>query len=297
MVWIDPIDTTKQRAAIAGLAPPMRQILAGLLPRGGVVEAHEVSDLLKHEGIQRAELARGLAELAKSFARPQVSNFRVGAVCEGESGALYLGANLEFGALSLNQTIHAEQAAIISALPHESGIKAITVTAAPCGHCRQFMTEFDPDEKLTITTSGWTETRAGLLPKAFGPLALGITDSPFAPPRREVSINSGTDRYVRLACEAAARAYAPYSKAPAGAVLVLRDGQSFAGSYCENAAFNPSVGPMQAALIEVAMSGASVRHVVRAILVTPEGAAVDHAAQAELLLAALVPVKLEEYFF
>src|SRR6185369_7517369 len=48
-----------------------------------------------------------LAE-AQSYARPLLTNFRVGAVVRGTSGALYLGANLEFPGVGLNQTVHAE---------------------------------------------------------------------------------------------------------------------------------------------------------------------------------------------
>src|SRR2546429_6390861 len=80
---------------------------------------------------------------AQSHARPVLSGYRVGAIVRGTSGALYLGANLEFPGQSLNQTVHAEQAALSNAFMHdEPGIEAIAVSAAPCGHCRQFLYEF-----------------------------------------------------------------------------------------------------------------------------------------------------------
>ena len=75
-----------------------------------------------------------LAE-AQSYARPAVSGYRVGAVVRGTSGALYLGANIEFPGEGLGQTVHAEQAALSNAFMHdEPGIEAIAVSAAPCGH-------------------------------------------------------------------------------------------------------------------------------------------------------------------
>ena len=78
------------------------------------------------------ELMLQLTPLAASFAMPPVSEFRVGAVVQGISGAMYLGANIEFLTCALNQTVHAEQAAVTNAAVHrEASIIRLAVSAAP----------------------------------------------------------------------------------------------------------------------------------------------------------------------
>lgn len=64
------------------------------------------------------------------------------AVGLGTSGALYVGVNLEFARLPLYNSVHAEQFLLVNALHHgERGIKRLAISAAPCGHCRQFYSE------------------------------------------------------------------------------------------------------------------------------------------------------------
>ena len=86
-----------------------------------------------------------LLPLARTYARPPISNYLVGAVARGVSGDLYLGANIEIPGHSLGFSVHGEQFALSNAYMHsEKGIAAIAVTAAPCGHCRQFINEMAP---------------------------------------------------------------------------------------------------------------------------------------------------------
>src|SRR5438876_648341 len=115
---------------------------------------------------------------AQAFARPALSNFRVGAVVRGTSGALYFGANIEIPGQSLSQTVHAEQAALSNAFMHdEPGIAAIAVSAAPCGHCRQFLYEFADGRDIEILLSGHPATNLStLLPQPFGPQDLKVTE-------------------------------------------------------------------------------------------------------------------------
>lgn len=60
----------------------------------------------------------------------------------GVSGRLYVGVNLEFARLPVNNSVHAEQFLVVNAVHHEErGITKMAVSAAPCGHCRQFYSE------------------------------------------------------------------------------------------------------------------------------------------------------------
>ena len=108
----------------------------------GVLSADVVQDLLLSEGGPRniQELMLALLPLAQLFALPPTSEYRVGVVCQGRTGALYLGANLEIAGESLGFTVHGEQSAIINALVQgEREVGRLAATAAPCGHCRQFL--------------------------------------------------------------------------------------------------------------------------------------------------------------
>ena len=60
----------------------------------------------------------------------------------GASGRLYVGVHLEFPCLPLHNSVHAEQFLVVNALQHgERELVKLAVSAAPCGHCRQFLSE------------------------------------------------------------------------------------------------------------------------------------------------------------
>ncbi len=211
---------------------------------------------------------------AASFALAPVSGFRVGAVARGLSGRLYRGANLEFAGEALGLSLHAEQAAIAGAwAAGEIGIDLLAVSAAPCGHCRQFMAELTTAATLRILAGTASPTTlAALLPDAFGPASLGKTEGLMAPCfARLALIEASVDPLARAALDAAARSYAPYTGHRAGAALAMRDGRIFMGAYAENAAFNPSLPPMTAALSALAMAGGSTAEIAAAILVETAG--------------------------
>ena len=59
----------------------------------------------------------------------------------------------------------------------------------------------------------------------------------------------------QAAIAAANRSHMPYSKSPSGVALECKDGRIFSGSYAENAAFNPTLPPLQGALILLNLKG------------------------------------------
>jgi len=161
-----------------------------------------------------------LAE-AQSYARPAVSGFRVGAAVRGTSGTIYLGANIEFRGESLGQTVHAEQAALSNAFMHdEPGIEAIAVSAAPCGHCRQFLYEFAGGRDIEILVPGQPAiTLSALLPRPFGPRDLNVTGGPLS--RTKIAMEN-IESVAQAARYAAANAYAPYTNSPSGVAIRSR---------------------------------------------------------------------------
>ncbi|KAL2480218.1 Cytidine deaminase 1 [Abeliophyllum distichum] len=94
----------------------------------------------------------------------------------------------------------------------------------------------------------------------------------------------------KAALEASNNAHAPYSGCPSGVALMDSEGKVYRGSYVESAAYNPSLGPVQAALVAyVAGGGGGYESIVAAVLVEKEGAKVRQDGTARLILKTISP--------
>ena len=237
-------------------------------------------------GLSPQQLTLALLPVAAAFSYASVSKFHVGAIAWGVSGAFYLGANMEFARQSLNQTIHAEQCAINHAWLHnETGLLAMTINASPCGHCRQFMNETTSAQTLRIYLPNSEHSLAQLLPAAFGPRDLGVLDS-LLQPQQHALTSEFTDELLQAAAEAACHSYAPYSHSYAGVALQTQDGHIFSGRYAENAAFNPSLPPLQSALIMLRMAGYAPDNIQSVALVESQHGEISHLSATQALLSA-----------
>jgi cytidine deaminase len=258
----------------------------------GQIPASRVQEIANSEGKDVATLMLGLLPLASSYSRPPISNYRVGTVASGVSGSLYLGMNIEVPGQSLGFSVHGEQAALSNAYMHgETGVSAIAVTAAPCGHCRQFMEEVSPDGKIQILVEGKnTVALSLLLPAAFGPKDLGFRDGAFPPRETKLAVPSGSaDELTNAALEAAKHSYAPYSQAYAGIAIGTNKGQSCRGSYLENAAFNPSLSPLQTALVQLILAGHDYAAISRVVLVEIRNAKISQSSVTKAVLNSIAP--------
>jgi cytidine deaminase len=103
------------------------------------------------------------------------SGFRVGCALEADDGRVFVGCNVENASYGL--TICAERAAVSAAVAAGARRfrRAVVVSdadppAAPCGACRQVLSEFGGDLRVESVggarTLSWTV--AELLPAAFG---------------------------------------------------------------------------------------------------------------------------------
>ncbi|MTD42635.1 cytidine deaminase [Erwinia sp. CPCC 100877] len=267
----------------AQLQPVLAQLVADdRFP--AMFSAAQVETLKRQSGLDDNALAFALLPLAAAYARAAISRFNVGAIVRGASGNLYLGANMEFPGTTMQQTLHAEQSAIAHAwMRGERRLTAITVNYTPCGHCRQFMNELNSGTDLPIHLPDRQPATLGdYLPDAFGPRDLNIATRLLDVEDHGYPLEG--DALSRAAIAAANRSHAPYSQSPSGVALEMRDGTLFTGSYAENAAYNPSLPPLQAALNMMYLSGYGQQDLLRAILAErPDGALTQWEATVALL--------------
>ncbi len=261
---------------------------------GGVIPAREVELLAAQTEGRLETLMLTLISAAKEFALPALSGFHVGAVAEGNSGALYFGANIEFADCPVNQTIHAEQAAVVNAACRgETGIRRLAVSAAPCGYCRQFLYELVSADTLEVILDGSEPTKlTDYLPAAFGPGDLGIEAGMLT--RQDHALQFAEPASARItgadaALAAAQSSYAPYTHAYGGAAIIARNGKVYGAPYLENAAFNPSLSPMQAAIIRAALAGVPPAEFAGVCVAQRTDSQIDHAGAARWLLERLTP--------
>ncbi|HBL6731440.1 MULTISPECIES: cytidine deaminase [Serratia] len=251
-------------------------------------KAEQVEAIKQRCGLDDDALAFALLPLAAACSLAPISQFYVGAIARGQSGNLYFGANMEFSGAPMQQTIHAEQCAVTHAwLRGESALVSITVNYTPCGHCRQFMNELNSGSDLKIRLPGREPATLGdYLPDAFGPKDLDIAT--LLMDRVDHGFQLAlTDELEQAALAAANQSHAPYSNAHSGVALEAEDGTIYTGRYAENAAFNPSLPPLQAALILMNVSGGDCQKVSRAVLAEPESAILTQWDATRATLAAL----------
>jgi len=115
------------------------------------------------------------ARAAQERAYAPYSHFRVGCALQADDGRVFVGCNVENASYGL--TLCAERAAVCAAIVAGARHfrRAVVVSdadppAAPCGACRQVLSEFGRDLRVDgVSSAGvvsWTV--AELLPSAFG---------------------------------------------------------------------------------------------------------------------------------
>ncbi|GAA4879659.1 cytidine deaminase [Ferrimonas pelagia] len=287
------IDT---QSLIADLPDTLAKWFAQRLRRPfvGQLSADERVQLEQHSGLSGEALALALLPMAATLSIAPVSHFKVGAIAIGRSGALYLGANLELQGQTLFHSVHGEQSAISNAwLAGETGLEAMVINASPCGHCRQFMNELQyADQLKVVLPEQGSQSLSHYLPYAFGPTDLGIDTGLMATQQHQLTC-AHTDPVIQLALQHANASYAPYSGSPSAVVLQTDAGQCFAGRYAENAAFNPSLPPMQMALSAMALAQIPFSAIRRAVLLQSAQGQIDQRHSAAGALATVSDIGLE----
>ena len=268
----------------------------GQIPQvtGGTIPAADVAGILRQTGMTIEQLLLGLVPQAQKYALPPISNFFVGAVALGASGSIYFGANYEFVGQALSFTVHGEQAATANAIAHgETGMQMLAVSAAPCGYCRQFLYELTTASSLQILLPNTPDTPlTQLLPDAFGPGDLGVTAALMSPQSHNLTL-SNPDPVAQAALKAANASYAPYTFSYSGVALKTKDGGIYAGQVAENAAFNPSMSPLEQAVVNLVITGGkSYADIADAVLVEVANAKASQIAATRDVLATITSVPL-----
>ncbi|XP_076889216.1 cytidine deaminase 1-like [Bidens hawaiensis] len=287
-----------------------------------IISASEAESMAKSKGLTVPQLLPSLVKSAQTLARPPISNFHVGAVGLSSDGRIFFGGNIEFPNLPLNYSIHAEQFLITNLAAHGGGPRLLymAVSAAPCGHCRQFFQELRgvTDTQIVITDQPLEnpdyKPLSSILPDPFGPyvlldqetplilekhdhrLELKVKDESFIAQNENLSngyseLAGKNDVELKLkALEAARESHSPYSGCPSGVALMDCDGKVYKGSYMESAAYNPSMMPVQAALVAYMVAGGvGYERIVAAVLAEKEEALVRQEDAARLLLKYVAP--------
>jgi len=266
-----------------------------------IIEPARALELAKELGDTPDELLIDLITIAQSLAQPPISKYRVGEAGRATTGRIYLGINVELVGHPLFQTIHGEQFVIAAMLlGGEVGVEAISMPAAPCGHCRQFMWEVAGADKLLIVNPNRPidQSLAQLLPFPFGPKDLGVEGALLAHRTVDVRLpeklslprkhRAEWEMLAQSALKAARRSYAPYS-GPAGMALQTKSGLVALGPYIDNAAFNPSLPSLQVALVSLIQQGARLEDVQRVVLVERPGDLKSQRLSTESVLKTLAP--------
>lgn len=282
--------------SIAKLPESLATAIVPLLDKdfAGHIDAQQLAELQTQSKMELNELLLALLPIAAALARPPISQFYVGAIAKGKSGDIYMGANIELPGEALFHSVHAEQSAISHAwLSGETAIEDIIVNASPCGHCRQFINELVEGSKVKIHLPDQaTAPLSHYLPYAFGPSDLDVTEPLLSKQQQTLSLDSN-DPMIIEGLDHAGLSYAPYTKTYASVVLETKDGATYCGRYAENAAFNPSMQPMQMALSTMARHNRDFSEINRAVLIESSKGVVSLVGSAMDALHSVAVVELE----
>lgn len=247
----------------------------------GRIAEPDVASLEIETGFSVDKILLETIDVVQNYARPETSGFSVGAAALGASGAIYVGMNVEFKDFDVSQTIHAEQCTVINAAHYgERHLTILTVTAPPCGVCRQFLYEVDGAIDLKILLEGEEPHKLPYyLPEPFGPQDLNVIGGLLSAqnhPFISAKVNGVDAGLVDCAREWVSRSYAPYTKSYGGVALGLTDGQFIGGAYIENAAFNPSLSPIKSALCRLFLAGKSYEDIEKVHIAQLTDSKIDH---------------------
>jgi cytidine deaminase len=212
---------------------------------------------------------------AKILSQPFVSGYRVGAVIRSEGGKNYIGANVEVSPL---YNLHAEQSATHNAYVNgEINITHIMVSSLPCGSCRQFLYNINPDMVVYVEDSKYL--LKDLIPEAFSKEDLLITEK--LQPKKSVV----GDRLIGMgkAMTACNISYSPLLQDKGGVVIETVNGREFVGTFIEDPALSPSVMPIMGALSQMFLNSFEIEDINKVYIYTENYKSVNYDSTIDVL--------------
>lgn len=247
LLTISPVKTNRVVNALA------REIE----PTAFVIESSTAKQLIQKLRVSKDTFYWAAAQFAAQKGIRPISSFPVGAAGVTPDGSVILGANIEIENTELSKAFHAERAAVYMA--HEVGASLVSLysTVTPCGGCRQWLNETHGSAALKIVSRDnagnvYSTTLPELLPRDFGPKHLGESGMLDGNLKRW-DVRSAQALPLDL-LRSVERSYAPYSKSPSGAVIILKSGLKVSGSYIEQAAYE-SYSALAVAVAKLTMMG------------------------------------------
>ena len=283
----------KLQEALSQLASPLAKLMTEICldPHfNATLSSKQFAQIMRATTLSDEALRLALLPVAAAYAVAPISQFYVGAIARGNSGRLYFGANMEFTQQGLSNAVHAEQSAISHAwLNGEQYIEDITINYSPCGHCRQFLNELNQAEHLNIQLPDQAPQKLSqYLPSAFGPQDLNITQRLMSAQHHNIEANIKGILFQE-ALSALNQSYAPYSNHFSAVILQSKTGVHYQGRYAENAAFNPSLAPLNMALNSLNLANGKLNEIKQAILIEMKDSAISHLDNTKALLHSINP--------
>ncbi|WP_072281542.1 cytidine deaminase [Rappaport israeli] len=253
---------TKIQNSLETLPQPIQQhFKTQPLENWSTISSQKAQELCQALQTTPEQLALTLLPFAAAYAHVPISNYFVGAIAIDSAGVFYFGANIEFTQAAIAHTVHAEQSAISHAwLKNATPLQWLVINYSPCGHCRQFIKESARSADFRIQLPNRApQSLDYYLPESFGPVDLGIEQRllrPRAIPKNwSQSLQPIAHPLFDAAAQALFKSHSPYSNSECSIALAYEDGGIVVGCYGENAAFNPSIAPLQVALNYRRMQG------------------------------------------
>ena len=261
----------------------------------GKIPAELTQMLLTDMDTSERQLMLDLLPIAANFSVAPVSGFHVGAIVQDEDNNLYMGANLEIRHEALFHSVHAEQTAVSHAWQDGcKRMKSLAISSSPCGHCRQFLLELDLRRDLLIHVANKSSYYLNEhIHDPFCPSLLNQSEQGTFLVHSNSTLHIDTQDAFILSILKANQSYAPYSKNCAAVGLQLKNQEIFFGRYAENAAFNPSLLPMQCALAMFARSPYDLSDIERVVLIESEQGKISLRNASINALSAVSKVELE----
>jgi cytidine deaminase len=254
-----------------------------LKPSPFAISAKRAQDFCKYTNITTEQLLQDLIVHGKAYAIPPISNYKVAVAGVCESGNIYLGVNLEFPGTQLQNSVHAEQFFLVNIRNHnEKKIVSLALSAPPCGFCRQCLREIGQNNgMLFLAPEKPPMTLNELLPHSFGPENIFSAEhcktmAKILEPADRSSRTNPAKTVGERAIQAASESYAPYTNHFSGVAIETDDGKIYSGSHIENAAYNPTISPFQAALVDLLVHGKSYSDISTMVLAQTTKSSLNH---------------------